>query len=1128
MSIHVALHHRTAYTYDRSINLGPQIVRLRPAPHARTRILSYSLRIQPEQHFINWQQDPQSNYLARLVFPEKTNRFEVEVDLVAEMAVFNPFDFFLEPEAEHTPFTYAGALDHQLEPFRLSCELTPRFAALSKEIRALFDGKPGETGPRTIDFLVAANQRLWRDIKYLIRLEPGVQSPEETLVKGSGSCRDSAWLLAQLLRHCGLASRFVSGYLIQLTPDVKSLDGPSGTEKDFTDLHAWCEVYLPGAGWVGLDPTSGLLAGEGHIPLAATPDPQSAAPITGLVDECECKFAVEMKVTRIFESPRVTKPYSEEQWTAMDKLGRQVDADLKRHDCRLTMGGEPTFVSNDDRDGEEWNTAALGPKKRQLADDLMRRLKRRFTKGALLHYGQGKWYPGESLPRWAFAAYWRKDGQPVWVNEELFALESKNYGHGEKHAEQFIQALAQRLGCGGQWIMPAFEDSWYYLWKERRLPSNVDPFKSNLKNLEDRVRLAKIFEQGLEKVVGYVMPLQRGRAGKKPCWISGPWFLRPERCYLLPGDSPIGLRLPLDSLPSVSASDYPHIYEQDPNEARQPLPPRPPKDLQRTVALPWSERQREAKARAQGVNLQGLPPEPQPDASRSPAPGESAWWIARTALCVESRQGRLHVFMPPARLLEDYLDCVAAIEDTAAELDLPVVIEGYTPPRDPRLDVLKVTPDPGVIEVNLHPAASWDELVNQTEGLYEEARQARLSTEKFMLDGRHSGTGGGNHFVLGGPSAPESPLLRRPDLLRSLLNYWQNHPSLSFLFSGLFIGPTSQSPRVDEARNDSTYELEVAFRQLPQTPAGDLPPWLVDRLFRNLLIDASGNTHRAEFSIDKLYPPESGAARLGLLELRNFEMPPHPRMSLAQQLLLRSLVSRFWRKPYAQPLVQWGTDIHDRWMLPHFVWGDFCDVLEDLRHNGYAMEEDWFAPHFEFRFPQHGDLDARNIHLELRHALEPWHVLGEEPGAGGTVRYVDSSLERVQIKAQGLTDTRHVVTVGGWALPLCPTGTNGEYVCGLRYRAWQPPNALHPTIPVHTPLVIDVVDTWNQRSIGGCSYHVMHPGGLSYNTFPINAYEAESRRLARFFRQGHTPAQITVRQPEKNPRFPYTLDLRRA
>jgi uncharacterized protein (DUF2126 family) len=1120
MPIHVALHHRTRYKYDRLVSLGPQVVRLRPAPHSRTRILSYSLRARPEKHFVNWQQDPQSNYLARLVFAEKTDLFEVQVDLVAEMSVLNPFDFFLEPEAERAPFSYAAGLDHELAPFRLECELTPRFKAYYQSVLGVFEEKKGDARARTIDFLVAVNQSLCRDIKYLIRLEQGVQTPEETLVKGSGSCRDSAWLMAQLFRHFGMATRFVSGYLIQLVPDVKSLDGPSGAEKDFTDLHAWCEVYLPGAGWIGLDPTSGLMAGEGHIPLAATPDPQSAAPISGAVDECECKMDFEMKVTRIFESSRVTRPYTEEQWAEMEKLGVQVDADLQRDDCRLTMGGEPTFVSVNDRDGAEWNTVAQGPLKRKLADDLMRRLKKRFSKGALLHYGQGKWYPGESLPRWAFSAYWRKDGQAIWENDELFALESKNYGHGNKEAEQFIRALAERLGCGGKWIMPAFEDVWYYLWKERRLPTNVDPLKSNLKDEEERKRLATIFEQGLDKVTGYVLPLQRGLAGETPCWATGPWFLRPERCYLIPGDSPMGLRLPLDSLPWTSTGDYPYLYERDPHETRPPLPPRPAKEFERQMPAQWTERH----AAAAYLGGKVLPRAAAPDEVRAAAAGESAWWIARTAVCVESRNGRLHVFMPPAHALEDYLECVAAVEKTAESLGLPVVVEGYAPPRDHRLNVFKVTPDPGVIEVNLNPVASWSELVEQTEALYEEARQARLSTEKFMLDGRHTGTGGGNHLVLGGPSASESPLLRRPDLLRSLLSYWQNHPSLSFLFSGLFIGPTSQSPRVDEARNDALYELEVAFRQMPA--GNSAAPWLTDRLFRNLLVDATGNTHRAEFSIDKLFPPESSSGRLGLLELRAFEMPPHARMSLAQQLLVRALVSRFWRKPYTQALVPWGTDLHDRWMLPHFVWDDFCDVIEDLREHGCAMESDWFEPHFEFRFPQYGDLDARNIHLEIRHALEPWHVLGEEPGPGGTVRYVDSSLERVQIKASGLTDTRHVITAGGWALPLHPTGVNGEFVCGLRYRAWQPPNCLHPTIGVHTPLVFDVVDTWSNRSIGGCTYHVMHPGGLSYATFPINAYEAESRRLGRFFRQGHTGGAIKPRLAEVNREFPFTLDMR--
>jgi uncharacterized protein (DUF2126 family)/transglutaminase-like putative cysteine protease len=1158
MSIHVALHHRTHYRYDRPVSLGPQTVRLRPAPHTHTRILSYSLRVAPDKHFINWQQDPQSNYQARLVFPDKTRDFVVEVDLVAEMSVFNPFDFFLEPEAEQFPFQYDKSLDHELAPYLLKGPPTPEFASylgnIRREVIGSRNGHPPSVAKgsaaarngaslRTIDFLVAINQRLWRDIRYGIRLEPGVQTPEETLQLRGGSCRDSAWLLCQLLRHLGLASRFVSGYLIQLTADVKSLDGPSGPEKDFTDLHAWCEVFLPGAGWVGLDPTSGLLAGEGHIPLAATPDPQAAAPITGIVDESQCEFTFDMKVTRIHESPRVTRPYSDAQWAEIERLGHQVDGVLCRGDCRLTMGGEPTFVSIDDRDGAEWNTVALGPMKRRLAEDLVRRLKSKFTAGALLHSGQGKWYPDESLPRWALGCYWRKDGQPIWAHDDLLASSSRNYGFNEKNAEEFIYALARRLACENKWIMPAFEDTWYHLWKERRLPTNVDPLKSNLKDDEERARLARILERGLDRVSGYVLPLQRQWGPSGPFWFSGPWFLRPDRCYLTPGDSPMGLRLPLDSLPWVKAGDYPYINEQEPFDERPPLPPRPDRDLQKYFPSSWIQSRRAAGSfgpggEGRGVRHQRTPlQEISPEWFKAPARGESAPWLVRTALCVEPRDGRMHIFMPPVRVLEDYLDVVAAVEDTAELLDVPVVVEGYTPPFDPRLNVLKVTPDPGVIEVNLHPTSSWDDMVKQTEILYEEARQTRLGTEKFMLDGRHTGTGGGNHIILGGATPADSPLLRRPELLQSLLTYWQNHPSLSFLFSSLSIGPTSQSPRIDEARNDSLYELGIAFRELERRVAASgpaaadgrpapIPPWLVDRLFRNLLIDATGNTHRTEFCIDKLYAPESSSGRLGLLEMRAFEMPPHPRMSLAQQLLLRTLVARFWNEPYSQRPVRWGTDIHDRWMLPHFVWDDFGDVIEDLQQRGYAMKQEWFAPHFEFRFPQVGDLEVKSLGMELRQALEPWHVLGEEPGAGGTVRYLDSSLERVQVKVRGLVDTRHVVSVGGVTLPLHPTGTNGEYVAGLRFRAWQPPSCLHPTIGVHAPLVLNVVDTWNHRSLGGCSYHVMHPGGRSYDTFPVNAYEAESRRLSRFFRFGHTPGSMHPRVVERNPDFPFTLDLR--
>jgi uncharacterized protein (DUF2126 family)/transglutaminase-like putative cysteine protease len=1186
MSIHVALHHKTLYSYDKPVSHGPHVVRLRPAPHCRTKILSYSQRVIGGEHFINWQQDPFSNWNARLVFPNRMASMCIEVELVAEMAVYNPFDFFLEDSASHFPFDYEPALKQELAPFLEPCALTPKLGALLASVRRdilrhpeahshapatislhrtdlQHDGGHLPVGGvaqmiaerprtvtipepvRTVDFLVALNQRLQREITYSIRLESGVQTPEETLTRRNGSCRDSAWLLVQLSRHLGLAARFVSGYLIQLAPDVKSLDGPSGPAADFTDLHAWCEVFLPGAGWIGLDPTSGLLAGEGHIPLSCTPEPSTAAPVTGATEKCESALEHKMMVSRIYESPRVTRPYSEQQWNSLNRLGRDIDAELNRLDVRLTMGGEPTFVSIDDPDGSEWNFTAVSPKKRVLSGELIRRLRGRFAPGALLHYGLGKWYPGEQLPRWALAAYWRKDGVPIWKDDSLIAQESKDYGFGAKEAKALLERISGILGTNSRHILPGYEDVFYYTWKERRLPSNVTPGDSRLKDAMERERIARVFQKGLGEVVGYALPIQRGRLGDMDCWLSGAWFLRDnDILWLIPGDSPMGLRLPLESIPWVAEKDYPWTQAQDPSQPLPPLPrefprqgrfERPNQPFVRgsgeTLPAGYGPGQRaQGSGATEDARIELPPLPPNLEDLRRPAQGESAAWIIRTALCVEPRDGRLHVFMPPVATTEDYLDLVSGIETAVTDLGLPVIVEGETPPRDPRLNKLAVTPDPGVIEVNLHPSKSWAELVDRTQALYEEARQARLGTEKFMLDGRHCGTGGGNHIIIGGETTADSPVLRRPDLLRSLLTYWQNHPSLSWLFSGLFIGPTSQAPRIDEARNDSLYEIEVAFKEMERNAKlfGYNPPWLVDRLFRNLLIDSSGNTHRAEFCIDKLYTPESANGRLGLVELRAFEMPPHARMSLAQHLLLRGLIAKFWREPYRPPLVRWGTDIHDRWMLPHFCETDFRDVIQDLRAAGFAFEFESFSPHFEFRFPRIGDLAQRDVHVELRAALEPWHVLGEESGGGGTVRYVDSSVERLQVKASGLIGDRFLVTCNGRRVPLQPTGTNGEAVAGVRYRAWQPPECLQPTIGVHSPLVFDLYDAWNQRSLGGCVYHVAHPGGRNYTTFPINAYEAESRRLSRFFTQGASQGRFVPPSREASPVFPYTLDLRGA
>ena len=1095
MAIQVALNHKTEYRYDRLVKLEPQVIRLRPAPHCRTPILSYSLKIQPKKHFLNWQQDPQANYLARVVFPDPTTEFLVEVDLVAEMAVFNPFDFFLEPHAEKYPFTYDDASRRELRPYLETEPLTPALETWLAEV--------SREPIRTIDFLINLNRRLRNDIGYVIRMESGVQTCEQTLALRTGSCRDSAWLLVQIMRHLGLAARFVSGYLIQLAADVKPLEGPAGPASDFTDLHAWTEVFLPGAGWVGLDPTSGLLAGEGHIPLACTPHASSAAPVSGLLGPCNTIFNHAMSVRRIFESPRVTKPYSQEQWNEVLTLGGLVDAELKSGDVRLTMGGEPTFVSIDNSNAPEWTTSAFGAEKRKLAVDLFLRLRDRFAPGALLHFGQGKWYPGEPLPRWALACYWRKDGVPIWEDQSLFSGEASAMKYSAGDARLFMEALTRRLEVDPSFIMDAYEDTFYYLWRERRLPVNVNPLDSKIADPIERKRLARIFEQELGKNVGCVLPLRRllGKSGA-PYWSSHPWFTTSPHLFLVPGDSPLGYRLPLESLPWTKPEDVEYSYEPDPFETRKKLPERPERKRHLFGALP------------------SFRPFQPPEKPAVPKKGESAPWVARPALCTQVRDGVLYVFLPPVEFLSDYLDLVAAIEDTSAHLRIPVALEGYTPPFDPRLSVIKVTPDPGVIEVNIQPAESWNELVENTTELYHLARQSRLGTEKFMLDGRHAGTGGGNHFVIGGITPDDSPFLRRPDLLRSLVGFWQNHPSLSYLFSGLFIGPTSQHPRVDEARTDSLYELEIAFNQVPEPGSAEMiSPWTVDRIFRNLLTDLTGNTHRTEICIDKLFPADAASSRLGLVELRAFEMPPHARMSLAQQLLVRALIAKFWKDPYRRELIHWGNGLHDRFMLPHFVELDFEDVLSELREAGYPFQREWFAPHFEFRFPAIGSVTAGGIHVELRYALEPWNVLGEEASGGGTARNVDSSVERLQVKVTGTIGDRYVVLSNGRRVP--------QPVGGVRYRAWQPPSCLHPNIPVQTPLVFDIFDTWSSRSIGGCVYHVSHPGGRANEEYPVNASEAESRRLARFSVLGHTPGERPAPPEEWNAEFPFTLDLRR-
>ncbi len=1136
MSIKVAISHKTKYKFDRSVSLSPHVFRLRPAPHSRTAIEGYSLKISPEKHFINWQQDPFGNYQARVVFPEKTTELSIEVEVIARMQVINPFDFFVEEYAETYPFKYDAMLQKELTPYLEARESGPLLVEWMNTL----------TFPpsiRIVDFLVSLNQDVYKAINYNIRMEPGVQTCEETLKIKSGSCRDSAWLLVQILRHKGIAARFVSGYLVQLTPDVKSLDGPSGPEEDFTDLHAWVEAYIPGAGWIGLDPTSGLFASEGHIPLCCTPDYASAAPVTGATDVCEVSFEFDNKVFRIHENPRVTKPYTDEQWNKIMEVGNVVEQDLQEGDVRMTMGGEPTFVSIDDFEAAEWNSTADGPHKRRLAYDLALRLKDRFAHGGLLHFGQGKWYPGELFPRWQYALYWRTDGVPLWKNYDLIAKEGETT-FTFHDAELFAQELTKHLGITTRNLTPTYEDPIYWTLEELKLPINVDPLAVNLKDPIERQTLARLLERGLNNPVGFALPLRWN--WNTASWTSCAWEFKRKNCFLIPGNSPIGLRLPLGALPAVSKF-----------QREQPIERSPFEDLPSLGTFDEAIQQRygtEAPDYVAPAKRKPVLDEEDLKAGKKIEDDEPLLFDVNTittAITVEEREGTIYVFFPPTEYLEHYLDLISSVEATAEKLQMPMRIEGYTPPSDYRLQKLIVSPDPGVIEVNIHPSKTWQELVDNVSALYEEAFFARLGTDKFMVDGRHTGTGGGNHVTIGGAKPSDSPLLRRPDLLRSLITYWQHHPALSYLFAGPFIGPTSQAPRIDEGRDERLYEVEIAFEQIPE--GQDIPFWMVDRIFRNLLVDITGNTHRTEFCIDKLYSLDSITARLGILELRGFDMPPHKQMSLVQNLLVRALVAKFWKQPYKKKLIRWGTELHDRFLLPHFVYLDMVDIVNDLKEAGYEFDISWFDSFFEFRFPNHGGVTVDNLQLELRLGIEPWHVLGEELSNAGTARFVDSSLERLQVRVTGFIQDRHILVCNGCRVPLRTTGVKGEYVAGIRYKAWNPPSALHPTIGVDAPLVFDIVDTWNNRVIGGCTYFVSHPGGRSFDTYPINSYEAESRRISRFWGFGHTPTlENTVAEPIRfptapsrfvaenkkdlridtpfeliNPEFPNTLDLRK-
>ncbi len=1110
----VFLQHVSTYRYPSPAVLGVHTIRLKPAAHARARVESYGLTVGGGAHVV-WQQDPAGNFVAHARFAGPTDALEIGVEIAIDLQPVNPFDFVLHPSAEHLPIAY-GPLAGELSPYlaldRAAFTRGPRFEALREATSPSGD-------VRTIDWLVSLNQSVASRVRYVLREEAGVFTPEQTLSEGRGSCRDSAVLLAALLRSHGLAARFVSGYLVQLTDEGMLPDEPKGLAKDVVDLHAWAEVFLPGAGWLGLDATSGLFAGEGHIPLACTASPEHAAAIEGTSGVLADDVQFHTRVTRLGHEVRPTAPFTEEAWRSLVDAGARTDEALRAMGVALTIGGEPTFNSRLHPERPEWNGDALGPTKWSQGLAFARAIQRRLQPGGAMLLRQGKSYPGETLPRWALELIARTDGRAIWRDLPRHRTDRgqlADVAHDAQpgvargrddaallpHAATLAHAIAERLALSG-YVAPLFEDPRWAVEAESEIDREIDARHAKLDDDEERRRLARWLDRGLASEAGFVIPIAPRGAG----WESERWQTRRDRLYLLPGDAPAGLRLPLRSLGGAASVtiDEPTI---------EPPDPRGPEAARRT--------EDEERARLSRLVDRGHLPESARPARRT-TPSIDA--RIRTALVVEPRGGTLCVFLPPMPNAARALALIEAIDHARDAVPLEVLLEGY-PPKGPELASFTLTPDPGVLEVNLPPVASFDAHASLIDRVFDAALETGLHAEKYLLDGRQAGSGGGNHITLGGARAIESPFVRDPKLLASLVTFVQHHPALSYLFSGLFVGPTSQAPRVDEARHDSLYELEIALARAFAS-RGDTPPWLADLLFRDLLVDVTGNTHRAEICIDKLFDFRTPHGRQGVIELRAFEMPPHPRMMSAQTELVRTIVAALAKRPYDQPLVRWGTTLHDRFLLPTFLWRDMEDVLAFLSRESLALPSEVYRAFLELRCPLAGRLEAEDVTVEIRNTLEPWPVLGEEPQGGGTSRFVDSSVERVEVRAEGLVPERHVVLINGHVLPMRATGRAGEGVAGVRFRAWAPPRSLHAHLGVHHPLRIDVLDRWSSRSLGACGYHVFHPEGRAYTAQPLTRFEAMARRSQRF----------TIEAPLRTPVIPtaarthddtaWTLDLRR-
>lgn len=1152
MTTRIALTHCFESRYPRRVTLPTHWLRLRPAPHTKAEISAYSLKIDTEAHFLNWLRDPFENHLARLDLPEPVSALKLTVDLVADLSPVNPFEFLTEVYAANYPFEYPEQLRKELKPYLHLPEPGPRLAD--------FFGGLGREPAYIVESLGQITGYVHRGLAISGQARPGAVNADAVLARGSGSPWEAAWLLVLCLRHLGLAARFTSGYRVFLAPASSPIhawseNSPAGSDPGFADsasLHAWAEVFLPGGGWIGLDPSAGIFTHEGYLPLAATPDPLRARPwVAETFDDQEPLAVVtplqvheSLRIRRLLPAP-APAPYTEAQWRDIQALGKLVDEQLRVEKLELAMAPSACFTAWNSG-APEWSTV-VGPAQRNAAEDLIARLRLGLAPGGVLHEGQGEWFSGEPLPRWRLNCYFRADGQAIWRHSKLLGAVQLDgdpkgtspsatlpQGFGARlrwpadnagreladaaDAERFARALARALGVSADSLMPAHEDPLYDLWLNRR-HIQFEPPAEVLRNPIQRRALAAKLSKTSQAPVGFALPLRWDHLAGR--WSTGTWNLRRSGLYLMPGASAMGYRLPLDGLPA--GDDAPHAIDPE----RCPFEERP--------LLP--EIYGELSARL----TRFIPHPAPPDAADPDLPPAKP---PRTALCVEVREGRLAVFLPPLTHLEHWLDLVATVEAAAEAAGLPVLLEGYEPPEDCRLRRLTIEPDAGILRIVLPASDSSEELSVRLATIYREAEASGLRAERVAGDGRRLPPGGNAEIVLGGTSPTASPFLVRPQLLHSLIAYWQQHPSLSYFFAGQRIGPSGIAPRPDEGRDDALYELDIALARMP---LDEVPgPWVPDRALRHLLADPAGDIRKAEIRIDQLYSPDRSSARQGLVGIRSFETAPDARLATVQALLLRALVAYLGRRPADPRLADFGPDLHDRYLLPGPLWEDLREVVRDLGRAGLPVQAEWFEPFRAQRFPVLGRLRIGDAGLELRSAHEPWPVLSEEVTAGGVTRFIDSANQRVQVEIAGFLPHRHVLACNGHRVPMQPTRARGRFFAGVRYKAWTPISTQHPRVPPVHSLVFDLLDARSGEVLGGCTWFPARPDLYGTVAAPPPEPDSDDSPSSRKPRWRPQPAALPpwspggrflefgsgarhLPIPEEGPRtrFPCLLDLTR-